>query len=220
MCGLFGFVGKPDVAIVETIMFEASTRGPHAWGLASDVCNFKEIGNLREQAGRLAVALRGASWCIGNARMATFGAPDERNNQPITVGRATVVHNGNIYGANEIMHHLGHAPATQSDTEALAAALDRGMGFFDLPYRGIAQAAIWKLGGDGALRMASAGHPLYYAAVPEGNCIYICSRPAWSFEALPWTQVLPGCVYSLRIAPEAGVLYEVLIDPLPAPLGA
>lgn len=212
MCGLFGWIGKPDLAVMEAIMLQASTRGPHAWGLASNKGTFKEVGSLREKLDYLAVVLRGASWCIGNARMATFGAPDERNNQPIQVGRATVVHNGNIYAANEIMHRLGHMRQTQSDTEALAAALDRGMGFFDLPYRNVAQAAIWKIAGDDALYMASAGHPLYYAESAAGDCLYICSRPAGGFSLLPWEPVLMGRVYGLRVAPEPGVMFEVQVS--------
>lgn len=198
MCGLFGFVGNPDMDIVRAIAGEAAKRGPHAWGFAFDCGTVNGMGCLLNHM-RMLDCLEGASWCIGNARMATFGASDERNNQPIRVGKVTVVHNGNIYAAGEIMHRFGHTPQTQSDTEALAVVLDADLpdfGFFDIPYGGAPQAALWKRKGEPAVHAACMGHPLYYTLDLEG-CVYLCSRPALVVGCM-WVGVVDGFTMVFR----------------------
>ena len=189
MCGLFGFVGRPDMDVLRAIAVEAAARGPHAWGFAADLGVVKGLGSLRNNLHRLD-GLASASWCIGNARMATFGAVDTSDSQPITVRGVSVVHNGNIYAAPAIMQRLGYMPATGSDTEALAAALAKGWSFWDVPTGGVAQAAIWKLAGDPCLYAVSAGHPLLRAEDAQGT-VYLCSREA---PVLRWEPLTPGRV--------------------------
>ena len=189
MCGLFGFVGRPDMDVLRAIAVEAAARGPHAWGFAADLGVVKGLGSLRNNLQRLD-GLASASWCMGNARMATFGALDTADSQPLTVRDVTVVHNGNIYAAPAIMQRLGHTPATGSDTEALAATLAKGLSFWDAPTGGVAQAAIWKLGGDPCLYAVSAGHPLLCAQDERGT-VYLCSREA---PLLRWEPLTPGRV--------------------------
>lgn len=126
MCGVFGAVGSSiDTKLLMSAAGEASKRGPHAFGFSwlsgNEIQTYKGTGPLSDSLDTLA-RTNGARWIVGSSRMATFGSwRENKNNQPLTVPGVSIVHNGNVYNASEILFSLGWTPKTESDTEAILA---------------------------------------------------------------------------------------------------
>lgn len=185
MCGLFGFSGAHSVSTLATLAKLSSTRGTHAYGVRWDTGRIVGAGRWDGNLERLDQV--SGSWCVGAGRMATFGSwHNPANNQPITVGAVTVVHNGNVYGAEEWRraHFPDYTPATQTDTEIVALALAHGYHPASLPH-GPAAALVWHVDGEPGLHLWRTAHPLYTASM--GDCVYVSSR-AWhpACELVPY----------------------------------
>lgn len=190
MCGLFGFSGAHSLSSLQTIARQASQRGTHAHGAQWATGRIAGAGRWDGALDQLEQV--SGAWCVGAGRMATFGTwRDPVNNQPLTVGNVTLVHNGNLYGAEEWRraHAPDYTPLTQTDTELIALALSRGMACDDLPH-GVAVALIWHVHDEPGLHVYRTAHPLYIATVD--GCTYASSK-AWhrACELVPYdTEVI------------------------------
>lgn len=173
MCGIFGYIGTPDIMTAVTIAVEASRRGPHSFGWAWGKGAVRKVGNLAD----FAVEIPEADWCIGHARLATSGDyRDMRNNQPLVNQGVSLVHNGNVYAYRDIYQRLGYSAVTDNDSEALIALFLHDPDW-QQAWLTVAQssplAAILRT--TDATYVARAGHPLYQATL--NGCLYLCSRP-------------------------------------------
>lgn len=173
MCGIFGYVGNPDIMTVVTLAVESSRRGPHSFGWAWSKGVVRKVGNLADSA----VEVPEADWCIGHARLATSGDyRDLRNNHPIVNQGVALVHNGNVYAYREIYQRLGYRAVTDNDSEALIALYLHDPNW-QQAWLTVSQssplAAILRT--NEATYVARAGHPLYQATIQ--GCLYLCSRP-------------------------------------------
>jgi len=196
VCGIFGFIGEwgqlPDPDLLRVAAREASSRGPHAWGVVSLQGGALEWTKGRGPLGKALereLQLPESSLVLGHARLATtrYGAAqDLLQVQPLLDLDETVAlaHNGTIKDPETIRYFHDLPPArTGNDSEVLLQLLAA-----DLPLRPEAlMKALYAVGGDvvahaavaisrdGAMVAASTGQPLYRVRRPEGS--YICSRP-------------------------------------------
>ncbi len=185
MCGLFGFVGRaPDmrelIAIAEQT---AATRGWHAWGMAW----IDDRGRLRsyKAPGRLdrctLAEAAGARALIGHCRLATHGSAEANaNNHPHGCDGGWLVHNGVIWGHQQVARANGLLLQTECDSEVLARlveastetdrcgqlswAIETAMGETESP---CAVMGLWH----DQLVVGRAGNPLAYTRRREGTYI-------------------------------------------------
>ena len=176
MCGLFGFSGAVRLSVLQRLAALSSTRGTHAYGAQWATGRISGAGRWDDHLDQLQAV--DGTWCVGVGRMATFGTwRNPANNQPLTVGNVTVVHNGNLYHTDAWLraNFPAYTPLTQTDTELVALALAHGYAPEALPH-GPAAALIWHVDGERGLHIWRTNHPLYTASI--GECVCISSR-AW-----------------------------------------
>src|SRR3954470_13234132 len=129
MCGICGFVGAADEALVRSMTEVLAHRGPDGDGVMCFSSNGRPAGSL------------------GHRRLAIID-PDPRSAQPMSYadGRYWITYNGELYNYRELRDRLrrdGFAFRTECDTEVLLAlyARDRAAALQQL--NGIFAFAIW-----------------------------------------------------------------------------
>ncbi len=157
MCGICGFTGEPNEALLKGMAGSLAHRGPDQDGFFSDG------GNVSLGMRRLKVIdLNGGAQPISNED-----------------GRVTVVFNGEIYNFRELRAELeaaGHRFVTNTDTEVLVHLYERDGEDFARRLRGMFAFALW----DSRERKLLLGRdqfgikPLYYAA--RGGRLYFASE--------------------------------------------
>jgi glutamine---fructose-6-phosphate transaminase (isomerizing) len=165
MCGIVGIIGRGEVApLLIDGLRRLEYRGYDSAGIATldggKIERRRAEGKLDRLVERLAAAPARGRIGIGHTRWATHGVPSERNAHPIATDRVAVVHNGiieNFQALRDELTTLGHAFATDTDTEAVARLvthhLDRGLS----PVEAVAK-ALPRLEGAFALAILFAGH--------------------------------------------------------------
>jgi glucosamine--fructose-6-phosphate aminotransferase (isomerizing) len=138
MCGIFGYIGKGDVAeVLAEGIRRLEYRGYDSWGMA--VADGGDL-TLERQAGRLTAldpafrqAARSCWGGIAHTRWATHGEPTARNAHPHLdcKRRIAVVHNGIIENYEALRARLreeGHVFHSDTDSEVIAHLVEK---FYD-----------------------------------------------------------------------------------------
>ncbi len=204
MCGLWGFIGdEPQEKILDAIVRAASTRGPHAWGVAMDdgagPCRHVSLTPLSDEVDEAVGLGLGRSCFIGHSRLATSSyrsRSQEEDVQPLLVRWTALAHNGTVRNAGdfELPLHTGN------DSEALLQRIATSHGELgvrvlaamqDLPPVPHAlivmeRGALVAARRDGVLSPSLtagrqgvvAAHPLFSWTTDHGT--YLCSRRAWA----------------------------------------
>lgn len=205
MCGIFGFIGEhPDPEMLRLAAQEASSRGPHAWGVAwvqeGELQREVRTGPLSKNLDTALGVIADAPLLLGHARLATtrYGAHEDLEQvQPLLdpAGRVALAHNGTIKTPDTIRYLHDLPPArTGNDSEVLLQLL---IGEPPLRWEAMMK-ALYAVGGDlvphaavaiskdGVMAAASTGQPLYRVRRSEGS--YICSRPlGYTTRLETWT---------------------------------
>lgn len=107
MCGLVGFIGKPDLACreaFENLLNVDIIRGPHSTGIAA--IEKKRVDLLKDavlpwqllQSEQYKRLPHWKKFCwMGHNRFATVGKVNQANAHPFKVGRITGMHNGTVW---------------------------------------------------------------------------------------------------------------------------
>ncbi|NTV92554.1 MAG: glutamine--fructose-6-phosphate transaminase (isomerizing) [Chlorobiaceae bacterium] len=137
MCGIVGYIGKRDAAIVLLNgLKRLEYRGYDSAGVA--VLNGKlsvikqkgSVGNLERAIAESPDLLKGGTIGIGHTRWATHGDPSDRNAHPHlnAAGDIAVIHNGIIENHTALRQELGsqgYLFLSDTDTEVLVHLIDR-----------------------------------------------------------------------------------------------
>lgn len=134
MCGIYGYIGKPEdrskvMELVEHLAVETEVRGIHAtgyYGLNNEVITdklplkaseFIKTDNFKKLYEHIPTIF------IGHNRWASCGDPkDNRNNHPFTTGRFGFIHNGVItekFGLKDITNQLNISLTSDCDSELI-----------------------------------------------------------------------------------------------------
>ena len=130
MCGIVGYIGKRDAQEVLTGgLRRLEYRGYDSAGIvtvskAKKATLLRAKGKVGELGKLVAEHENNDTLGIGHTRWATHGEPSETNAHPHKAGDIYLVHNGIIENYKELKSELkGHAFASQTDTEVLAALI-------------------------------------------------------------------------------------------------
>jgi glucosamine--fructose-6-phosphate aminotransferase (isomerizing) len=138
MCGIVGYVGDKDpVEVLIEGLRRLEYRGYDSAGIAvvnagGELSIRRAPGKLRDLERVIAEKPVHGRYGIAHTRWATHGRPTEENAHPHRdcTGRIVVIHNGIIENYLELKHELqarGHRFVTETDTEAVAHALEQVM---------------------------------------------------------------------------------------------
>lgn len=200
MCGIFAFkarflascldFARPDIDLLLDAAEGAARRGPHGhgWTIRGGATSH-DFGQFVPEALVDEIRLaHSVDAVLGHARLATFGALDDRDGlQPIVFDGHYLAHNGNVYNAAALV-----GSPLPSDSWALlvtyatarrggmtpAEALDKTLG--------MAEQKAWAvvvLDADGTMVAAHHGLPLYGLRHPTG--VYLSSRALDGASLLP-----------------------------------
>ena len=166
MCGIIGIIGTRDTTplLIEGLK-RLEYRGYDSAGIAVQVNGHVERRRAEGKIARLEAKVRSdpvaGTLGIGHTRWATHGVPNERNTHPHATDKVTLVHNGIIENYRELaceLKALGHAFASDTDTEIVAHLITRYMNEGMSPQRATAT-ALKRLQGAFALAIIFNGHP-------------------------------------------------------------
>ena len=166
MCGIIGIIGTRDTTplLIEGLK-RLEYRGYDSAGIAVRVNGHIERRRAEGKIARLEAKVRSdpvaGTLGIGHTRWATHGVPNERNTHPHATDKVTLVHNGIIENYRELaceLKALGHAFASDTDTEIVAHLITRYMNEGMSPQRATAT-ALKRLQGAFALAIIFNGHP-------------------------------------------------------------
>src|SRR5690349_10316341 len=166
MCGIVAATAQRDVAPLLIAGLKAlEYRGYDSAGLAvlesGAIRRVRAKGKVREmEALYLADPLSGGTG-IAHTRWATHGVPNEANAHPHIAGRVAIVHNGiieNYAGLRAELQAAGHVFTSETDTEVMAALIDRRIGQ-GLNLREAVLATVRELEGAYAIAVISSDEP-------------------------------------------------------------
>jgi asparagine synthase (glutamine-hydrolysing) len=176
MCGICGFVGRADDALVRAMTDALAHRGPDGEG----ICLFPSVD------GALPVSL-------GHRRLSILD-PGPRGAQPMSTAnrRYWITYNGEIYNFRELRRHLerdGVGFETECDTEVVLAMYERYGPAMLARLNGIFALAIWdRERGELFLARDRLGvKPLYHAL--HRGVLYFASEVKALLQALPRPQL-------------------------------
>ena len=133
MCGIVGYVGDRDCAVVLVdALSKLEYRGYDSAGIAvveKGVIKVEKCkGRLANLVDKMAVDGKPQGHCgIGHTRWATHGEPSDINSHPHGNKRVSIVHNGIIENYKQIKDFLieeGYSFVSETDTETVAKLLD------------------------------------------------------------------------------------------------
>ena len=166
MCGIVAAAAQRDVAPLLIAGLKAlEYRGYDSSGVAvldhGAIRRVRAKGKVREmEALYLADPLSGGTG-IAHTRWATHGVPNEANAHPHIAGRVAIVHNGiieNYAGLRAELQAAGHVFTSETDTEVMAALIDRRIGQ-GLKLREAVLATVRELEGAYAIAVLSSDEP-------------------------------------------------------------
>lgn len=180
MCGIFGIIGKSDVAgVLLDALKRLEYRGYDSAGIATLVNGHidrrRAEGKLVNLAARLDEEPLPGTTGIGHTRWATHGVPNEINAHPHATHRCAVVHNGIIENFQELRDELeaaGHVLASQTDTEVVAHLITKYLDGGDAPAAAV-EKTLARLTGAFALGIVFAGEPDLLIAARKGSPLAI-----------------------------------------------
>ncbi len=143
MCAIFGIVGPFDETAARRAFDTLSHRGPDGIGV-----------------------LTGPELFLGHHRLAVID-PQPEADQPMRVGGATVLLNGEIYNYEELRRRVDFTFGTRSDTEVAGAAFLKWGRRMTERLRGMYALAIWHEGALHLFRDPFGKKPLFWAKVGE-----------------------------------------------------
>ena len=180
MCGIVGFLGREDVAprLLDGLA-RLEYRGYDSAGIAVVNGRGTTVHRAVGKLNRLRAVLDGVTpkGCVGvgHTRWATHGGATEANAHPHQIGRVTLVHNGIIENHQALRGELmaeGVAFASETDTEVVAALLDRMLGRFETIDAAFA-ALLDRLVGAYALAVLIDGYPELMLVARQGSPLAI-----------------------------------------------
>lgn len=129
MCGIVGYIGKNKALPIlinglETLEYRGYDSAGVSYVLDNKIHIKKEKGkleNLKKELDYGTFTYIG----IGHTRWATHGKPDNINAHPHNQGKITLVHNGIIENYEELKKELDYDFKSQTDSEVIAALLDK-----------------------------------------------------------------------------------------------
>lgn len=175
MCGIAGaLLATPDAPLhVLGALRRLEYRGYDSAGIAAvaasgDVERRRAEGKLDRLAARLDAEPLTGSLAIGHTRWATHGPAVEANAHPHRVGAVTVVHNGIIDNHDALAAAAGWNRHSETDTEAIAAALDAALRQGATPEEAMVEVQA-RMEGMYALLVLIDGHPDRFWCARRGS---------------------------------------------------
>jgi glucosamine--fructose-6-phosphate aminotransferase (isomerizing) len=175
MCGIVAATAQRDVAPLLIAGLKAlEYRGYDSAGLAvlegGELHRVRAKGKVREMESLyLAEPFPGGTG-IAHTRWATHGVPNEVNAHPHIIGRVTLVHNGIIENYAQLREELqakGYVFASETDTEVMAALIDRHIGE-GMKLREAVLATVRELEGAYAIAVLSRDEPGHVVGARRG----------------------------------------------------
>lgn len=176
MCGIVGYYGpKSATNVIYSGLKRLEYRGYDSAGIAvvdSDggVQTAKSIGTVTDLDIR--ALPEDAHIGIGHTRWATHGGVTNENAHPHTYGNISLVHNGIIENYQELQDEYGVDPRSETDTEILAAVIDRHFAP-DISLKDATLAALEEVQGTYGILVMSPDAPGQLVAARKGSPLVI-----------------------------------------------
>jgi glutamine phosphoribosylpyrophosphate amidotransferase len=128
MCGRIGFMGYPDLQLLDALILKARRRGPDSFGIAW-MTSSGDRGIERRPTPSWPAPFRvqlprNLVWGVGHARLTTSGRAIN-DAQPLRIGDMVFAHNGTVYDHADLAAAYSLPLETGNDSEALARLFAR-----------------------------------------------------------------------------------------------